>query len=181
MSNKRDTRSVRPEESLFDHLADENGSIDMNVDGSGTPVHFDWVCPNDRQVDLVRLNVTMLASNFEPVNFGSATALTTGIRIAILNAAGEETLHFTRGLLIKDNTDWGGLSGVDSGVIDIAAGNNPDSKIIRWTIEKAGHPLELWPGERIRLTVADDCSDPVLLKFRGKLQGDFHIPEPASR
>lgn len=147
-----------------------NGSKYMNVDGSVTPVHFDYVAP--KNVHLTRVNFSLVDDDIHyGVLGGLPTALTNGILIKALDANGVGVLiDFLEGEAIRANEDFANLAGIDATVVwqpGASAGDNFFP--IRWTLAKAGANLQLHTGQRIRITIQDNLTG--LSHFTAMVQG----------
>lgn len=146
-----------------------DGSISLNTDGSTSAVTFSYIVPSIRSAHISRMNMLLLDQNQRPSLFGAQTALTNGCRlITIASGVGpaEETFDFCDGRTIKANIDFAFLAGIDNET-DTAPAD--DARYIRWTIEKAGHPLLLRGGEGIAMVIQDDLSS--MDDFRILVQG----------
>lgn len=139
----------------------------MNVDGSGTPVLFDYVIPENFVGLLVRVNIHLYNSSIQPDGFGGLAALANGILIQALDADNNLLIDFTDGYPIKKSCEWTGLAGTDAGIDQ--HGGQTDSQYIRWTIAKAGEKLELDEGQKFRIMIRDDLTG--IPQFRAMLQG----------
>lgn len=155
---------VPPECPWFKFLR-SGGSADMNVDGSVTPVKFQAV--PTVPVSLERLCVQIVDGGISPTKFAGLTALTNGIEVLIVTAAGATVIDFLDGETIKKNADWTFLAGTDN-PIDAAAGD--DQLQVRWTVSKGlGAPLELNSDRIIQMTVQDNLTE--ITEFRILAQG----------
>lgn len=148
-------------------FANSGASIEMNVDGSSTPVHFDYQAPATTNIRVYRCNITIVDGSVSPTKFGGATALTNGLLVQCVTDGEALLCDFLNGQSIKRNVDWVWLAGNDN---PIAAAAGDDVIEIRWTIERGlGAPLALESGDRLRFTVQDDLT--VLTEFRIMVQG----------
>lgn len=156
--------SKEADQFVFEFL--RNGaSRDMNVDGSVTPVNFDWVASADTKVE--RINFFIEDANIQPSKFGGLTALSTGCLIKALDTDGTTVIKdFYDGETIKTHQEFNPLAGIDTGTT-AAAGD--DVAPTRWTISKAGASLLLLKDQRIRFTVQDALGG--LTKFYAMLHG----------
>lgn len=147
-------------------LANED-SIDMAVDGSETPVHFDHlagaVCHISRVLFLIR------DTAIKPEQFAGVDALANGCMVQVLDVDGSTPiLDFLDGSTIQTHHDFALLAGSD---VLVQPGVNADVITVRWTIAKAGAPLQLLTGQRIRFTVNDDLSP--ISAFNCRVQGVY--------
>lgn len=158
--------STKPTEVVF-NLVRNGASADMNVDGSVTPVHFDYVAVNDRYVD--RCNFVIIDGGITPIKFGGISGgLTNGVLVRVVDSDDATVLDFLEGETIKKNADWDFLAGTDN-IIENAAGD--DHMCIRWTLSKGmrGKPMYLPIGWKLRFTVQDDLTP--ITQFRIMVQG----------
>lgn len=127
----------------------------MNVNGSVTPVHFDYVAAET--IHLTRLNISLTDGNIQYGKFGGlAAALTNGLLIRALDADGSGVIKdFLDGEPIKVNEHFANLAGVDA-VSQPAAGLH--ILPVRWTFAKSGANLQLHVGQRLRITIQDDLT-----------------------
>lgn len=171
-------RQARPaDQSIYDFLESGGGSIEMNVDGSSTPVDFSYTLPAAHvgYAELFRLNVLLLAPTVDPADFGAISdGLAEGLQITVRAAGGGMLFDYTRQASIKLNANWGSLSGPVDSVRDVVAGVKPDLWGVRWTFANSGEKLELMPGQAFRITVNDDLSGASdVVQFRCMLQGQL--------
>lgn len=90
---------------LFAPFVDSNGSYDMTVNGSVTPVRFAITPPAGMIWMINRLNIFMLASGMTNSSFGGiAGGLATGLTIT-LDVNGSPSFDILRGYRIKQNKD----------------------------------------------------------------------------
>ena len=104
--------------------------------------------------------------NQRPSLFGAQAALAVGCRLISIGADGEETFDFCDGATLQKNSDFALLAGIDD---ELDSGPADDGRYIRWTIEKAGHPLLLQTGEGISMVIQDDLT--AMDEFRILVQG----------
>lgn len=141
--------------------------VEMNVDGDPTPVDFYYVAT--QKCTIVRFNSIVQDAAMQWGLFGSVNLSSgNGCLFQVEDAAGGVLLDFLDGQSLKSNAEWAFMAGVDA-VIHPAAGD--DALPVRFTIEKAGHQLNLQPAQRIRFSVRDDLSG--LSLFRIMAQGYY--------
>jgi hypothetical protein len=176
MSPKHPRRTeARPSENRLDELLKNSaGSIEMNVDGSTTPMAFGYTVLPLVRAELFRLNVIVMGPTVNPDSFGGIVdGIANGLAIATYDAAGALLHSFTKDFTIQLNADWGLLSGVDS-TRDTVSGVKPDLWGVRWTFKNSGYLVELKAGEEFRITVSDDLTDGGdVTRFRCLLQGQW--------
>ena len=154
---------------FYEYLITAGGSLNMNVDGSGTPVAFRFIAP--RALDIHRVTFVAEDDAKEDLNgFLSLGALANGLTIIHRKseAAGGGTLqNFGTGVVpITTHTRLGALAGVDV-VSDSVA--NKSRFDIRWTLRKSGIPLAMQHHEEFIINVRDNLS--TLLYFHVMVQG----------
>lgn len=143
---------------------------DMDTDSDVTPSVFEYQVPAGKTFKHERINFEIVDGSIAPNSFGGvAGPLTNGCLFEIIDDDGStQLLDFTGGLPIARNADFSLLAGVDT-VITPAAGD--DHLPIRFTVAKAGAPMLLTVGQRIRWTNRDDISG--ITVFRAMVQGVF--------
>lgn len=141
---------------------------DMDTDSDQTVSVFEYQVPASYTFKLWRVNFEIVGTGMRMLYFGNTTGpLTNGCLFQIMDSDGAtELLDFTNGLTIASNADFALLAGVDS-IIQPAAGE--DIMPVRFTVAKAGAPMLLTAGQRIRWTVRDDISSNAV--FRTMVQG----------
>lgn len=147
-----------------------DGSIEMNVNGSVTPVNFDYIVPEGRSVDVARINIRIGDGKVVPSKFGDIAELANGLLVQILDTDGSTVLQnfSTDQAAIKKTADFSSLAAND---VDISDGTGTQYVYIRWTLERIGRPILMTAGQRFRIIVRDDLTG--LIEFRAELQGIF--------
>ena len=153
---------------ILDSYLDNSSSIDMNIDGSVTPVPFDYVATTD--VLIARSNIYIIDANPTPVQFGGIAALTNGLLIQVLDASLNALKTFSAQEPIVSNADFVGLAGTD---VSFAIGAGTDSVAVRWTMNRmtGGPGMILRAGHRFRVLVRDDLTG--ITTFHWTIQGRF--------
>ena len=150
-----------------------DNSPDMNVDGSSTPVQFQYIVPAGKDVELHRFMFDLVDNAIKYGQFaGLATALTNGVMVEIIEDDGTTVLlDFTDGENVKINSEWAHLAGVDS-IVQPAAGD--DALPVRFSVHKAndGNAMYLSEGRIIRVTIQDDLS--TVSHFECMIQGKIY-------
>jgi len=95
-------------------------------------------------------------------------ALTNGISIAIKRGA--ETLIDLTPEVIKTNSQWAEYC-YDANLLTWGAGN--ELMVVRWSFDKSGDPIRLDAGDKLVVTINDDCSG--LLSHRFLIQGQQEV------
>ena len=146
---------------LFAVLATSSGGTNMATSGStAVPLVYYYQCPASRYAIVQRLNIGIQDVAIDPDKFGGSTLVTKGLKVQAYDTNNSSMLiDFTDGLNIKKNWQWGLLAGVDNQTDNADKSNKPSAFNVRWTIGKAGAPLNLTSGQQIRMTVQDDISD----------------------
>jgi hypothetical protein len=150
-------------------LQTSGGSVEMNVDGSITPVVFEYTVPDGFKFLWERGLFTMsdAAKVMDATEFGPLPALTNGVTAKIVTANGGDHADFTAQFGgFKRNADFTLMAGPD--VSKIADGKGIS---IRWTISKAtgGRPMILESGWKIRMEVNDNLT--AIDQVRAVVQG----------
>lgn len=137
---------------------DGTGSIEMNVDGSVTPVDFKITAGANQLLIIHRMLPHILDDGpLDAGYYGKNLILTNGIHLI--------TEKFVDGVLtetvatyqypIRKNVDWGAYC---YDVQNIAFGGGVDSLLARYTLDKDGAPFALYPGESFIVRIADDLT-----------------------
>lgn len=121
-------------------------------------------------VDLYRLLISVGdTSGMQADEYGNlGGALTVGYSFEVVDSDNNQILDLNDGFKIKDNAGIGTLC-YD---VDVKSwGITPTNELLvaRWTFEKAGSPLQLEPGQKLRATLNDDFSG--LLSHKFMVQG----------
>ena len=149
--------------------ATESLQRNANVDGSSTPVVFEWAAPDGYETYWERVIVHLQDSGtFDADKYGNGLSLTNGIKVQVVWDDGTEVLDLIDGHTIIDNGDWEGMC-YDFSYNSIGVGDNVAA--VRWTVAKAGKPIKLEPNQRIRVTIQDDLTG--LTKHRFNVQGYY--------
>jgi hypothetical protein len=135
---------------------DGTGSAEMNVDGSGTAVKFDYVVAADSSlvVDEIVVWLRDAGATFTAIKFGDLAALTTGITIAVYDDAATPALVATWFATLKDFGDLLALGFEFEPAAQLVA----DCARFRFKLERAGGRPVIPAGYRIRATVADNLT-----------------------
>ena len=168
---KRNAFRALPEDFVYSHLTTAAGAIDMNVDGSGVAVNYDYVVPAGTQYktfSFSRVNFEMVDTAMRWDIFGGlATALPNGLLLQVIDNANVIRQDFdTTRRPIMTNADFSPLAGVDA---PLTAAAGPDALPVRFSIFKAGRSMTLYPNWRFRVVVQDNLAG--LTVFRSMVQG----------
>ena len=154
---------------FYEYLITAGGSLNMNVDGSGTPVTFCFRAP--RALDIHRVTFVAEDDAKEDLNgFLSLPELANGLTIIHRKsepAGGGTIQNFSTSVVpITTHMRLGALAGVD--VMSDTVGNKSRFSI-RWTLARAGVPLAMQHHEEFIINVRDNLS--TLLYFHVMVQG----------
>ncbi|MHA2068110.1 MAG: hypothetical protein ACXABY_27430 [Candidatus Thorarchaeota archaeon] len=152
-------------------LAASGETFDLNSNSAGTDTIFNFRVPGDKIFKFSRINFVIVDGSIGPGDFGGiGGGLTDGCLLQIVDSDGVTVLnHFgTDDVPIKTNEDFSPLAGTD---VPISALAGDDLLPIRFSVFKAGAPMELTPKQNIRWTNRDDLS--ALTKFRAMIQGTY--------
>jgi hypothetical protein len=145
----------KPQSALYQLFSTEGhgGGTTSWVGAANT---YKILAPPDTELVLIRMNVYLEDNGqFRGDRYGSTAALSTGIKIKVLDADGTTVLKdYTDGWAIKKIGHWGLLAGVDVHGTDYTTGNN--TWLVRWTMAKAGQEVSLFPGQSFQVIVADN-------------------------
>jgi len=137
------------------------GSDSMKVDGSGSPIDFEYEITGSSSAKLYRsfIDLSDGAQNFNPDNFGALTALTNGVDIIVVKDGFE---------IIIEN--WKTNMDISMTMYDFTSPFKLGAYIGRWTIGKdVGSPLTLFPGDKIIVRIKDDLTGLDSFRLRLKL------------
>lgn len=164
-------RSVDAKQTFYRMLRDENGSSDLVVDGSATPVKFRCGLNEPRVLHLARLNFIMQDSNFnEDGWFDTNIPLPIGLEFRIVTGStGVVVASFNQEYHIRKNIDWGILAGNDV-FVSTAFQGVKETAFVRWTIERSGARVLVQPDQCFEMLVQDDLTGNDRV-FRAMVQG----------
>ena len=134
-----------------DYLKGPGDITSMRVDGSTTPVHFDFNADPTDNIDLFEIRLTLTASDFTlgDSHFGATAKITNGLRIAITSGGDEVELS---NLIV--NEDWF-LIPFAQMTIEIAGPKD----YVQAAMNFGGViRLEAGSSDKVRITVRDDLS-----------------------
>lgn len=158
---------------LHGHLASAAASREMNIDGSGTAVPFNYSpgADNTAIISQVDIQITDAAGGtIKADNFGGLSALDKGVKLEIMNADGTTVdADISSNDPIKSNGDWVTVAGDR---LFILAGAGVDLFAVDMDFERMGASLLLQNTEALRFTVQDDLTG--LVKFHVHVHGIFY-------
>lgn len=153
---QRPVEFLRPQDFLYKFFRDVGNSIDMKVDGSGTPVPFLVTAPADKAFVVHRVHIYLADIAIDPIKYGGvAGPLANGVLVESLDAEGQVIKDYLDGEPIKSNADFSALAAADITHIDTAPS---DMLAVEWGLSKVGGPLILQPNEAIRITIQDNLT-----------------------
>lgn len=160
------SRKITPEYRYDSFLANDIHGVEMNKDGSSTPINYDFQVPSGKSARLERLLGSIMDTTISNDKFGAVDlSLGTGLEIKIFESDGTtEVYDLLDGEPIKTIADWACHVGVDA---PVSRAN--DMVPIRWSFYKAGAPIVLDNQRIFRAIVNDDLTG--LVMFRLHLQG----------
>lgn len=148
------------------YLRDANDSIEMNIDGSSTPVEFTYTVLNDYYLLLHRICFVIISSG--AVNADEFGGIKDGLDNGVLLSVerkGNIIKDLFAGQPIKRNAEWASFAGVD---VSNLAGD--EGIVIGWTFtQAAGFPMRLHPNDILRATIQDNLTSLVI--FRTMIHG----------
>lgn len=146
--------------------------VEMNVNGAVTPVNFDFVMTDSDESILgawiARIHFSAINGSMNADDFFGLSVLNTGVQLMVLDSDLNIVKDFTNGMPLKRSLDFSSLAGNDALTIN-DKGASDDSSAIRWTLQRAGAPLFLLKGERVRIIINDDLTG--MTQFRTMVQG----------
>ena len=148
------------------YLRESGGSEDMTVNGSATPVEFDYTHPGAVLSVHRMLGLIQDTGNFDAEDYGALGApLSNGMTFE-LDRADEDPVDLLGDRPIVTNAGWGALC-YDVNFITVGQGDN--YALVRWTFTQSGIEIVLAPGDRLVMTVNDDLTG--LVHHRWMIQG----------
>lgn len=146
---------------------------DLDTVSNVTPSVFEYQVPvGAKSFSFNRINIELVDNAMQANRFGGVGALANGCLLQIVDDDGITILHHfgTDIQPLQQNSNFTVLAGVDA-VVTFLAGD--DMLPIRFSVFKAGAPMELIVGQRIRWTNRDDISG--LTIFRIMAQGTLEL------
>ncbi|MEE8632238.1 MAG: hypothetical protein V3T10_02900 [Candidatus Bathyarchaeia archaeon] len=152
MSHQLNDPFVDAKEVVYKFLKNPlDGSRNMVVDGSSTPVSFRYTAPQATRVVLSRINIIILDASIGTSNFGGLAApLTTGVAFFIKDVNDNLLVDLCDGFPVQENWEFAALAGADWTIAPAT-----DALTIRWTFEKSGKRIILEPGEYFEMLIQD--------------------------
>jgi hypothetical protein len=154
---------------IVDDLKTGGGAVNMNVDGSVTPVNFEFLADGTDDIFLNELRFVFLPNvlRVDDSSFGSISALTNGVRVAVTSGGVETVLA-----LWKKTSD---LFLTSSGSTPLLETNLSSNDLVVFGIDFGG-AVKLVGGssDKVQVRVQDDLTGAGpnnIIVFRGKLQG----------
>lgn len=147
-------------------LRDASGSVDMNVDGSVTPVEFKFTAPVEEDLLLFGVTISLMDFYVYPNEFGDMGELTNGVLFRVLDDQDQVVFDMCDGEPIVRNADF---AAIDSGMFTTLAGAYASLLSVAWKAQEDSEPLILPAGWSISLMVRDDLTP--LDYFRALVKG----------
>ncbi len=148
------------------YLRDPNDSIEMNIDGSTTPVEFRHETQSGFYFLVHRICFVILSQ--VPVNSDKFGGINGGLSNGCLlqvQRKGKIIKDLFAGAPVKRNGEWASFSGID---VDTIPGDRGIGA--RWTFTRAGgFPLRLHSDDIMKMTIQDNLTS--LPLFRTMLHG----------
>lgn len=140
---------------FLDTVGDESGSIQMNVDGSATPVDFKITAPDDMTYFIHRfVGLIVDTGSFDSGSYGNGLALTNGQILVYHNPViGERVM--TNQYPIKKNVDFAAYC---YDITHHSWGSGDEALAWRFTIAKDGATFRLDSGCSLIWRVRDDMT-----------------------
>lgn len=148
---------------FLDLVGDGTGSIEANLDASGTPIDFHYTVPEGKILLVDRLIVWIRDSGtFDANLYGNGLTLTNGIVAGITDPEGNFNLR-TNQLPVRTNSDWPAYS-FDFQYIDIGVGDNV--AVAQYPYERDGASLVVRENHKYTLRIADNLTHLTGHRFR---------------
>lgn len=140
---------------IFEFLRNA-GSKNANVNGSVTPVTFEYEAPHDG-VSLTRLIIYIQDDvGFFAQTYGGIAQLANGILLQQVDSENNVIVDFLDGDPIQTNHGW--AQRCYDYRYDAAQIFGDKSASIRWTWAATGGPIVLKTGDKIRVTIQDNLT-----------------------
>lgn len=160
-----------PVENMFTVcLKNSGGSADMRVDGSVTPVVFEYVVPAGKCLALAEIALIIADDSITPTKFGGlgGTGLTNGITWQVVDASNSVKCDFCPLGRIKQNFEFGLATAAD-----IMLTSGADQILVLWRSGTYGVTAILQAGWKIRITVRDNLT--LLDAFQASITGSLTL------
>lgn len=169
-------------ELTFKFFATSSGGTDMTdttTAASSTPIKFSYPStaglPTGRTFTIARTNWMIQDGTIKNAGFGGiSTGLAVGLKIGVYSSStvsstvAPDTLDFMDGQTLKKHNQFTYLAGID--VIPSSTTPSNDGFVpVRWSLDKAGAPLTMAPGQQFRIVVQDNLA--ALTEFQAMIQG----------
>lgn len=142
-----------PSLQLYKYLRESGGSEDMAVNGSSTPVVFEYEVPAQRALLLEKITLSIENAGITPSNFGGVSALSNGLLIQAVDAENVVLLDYTDSVPIKNLADFLSIGGSGAKLFDDSLGVDAMGITIPF-----GSLDALKAGEKIRIVVQDNLT-----------------------
>jgi len=154
MTTRRE--AINPSKMIIQHLRDINGSAELAVDGSSTPVEFFFAPLVGDRAFIRTVKIEIVAAAFDDVAvFAGGSALTNGIGILVKDRDGNILLDVLNGDPIAKDADWSDLAGEN---VIPTKNTGDDLYAVTWDITDTGIDLFLDELASLRFVIQDDLS-----------------------
>ena len=158
-----------PGDVIYAYLRDAAGAgtREMNIDGSITPVAYDFVAPVASRMEQITMFM-QCPSKAIPSSFGGLPELANGCYIEVLESlGGSRILDADDAYSFKTHQEFSSLAGVD---VDPDIGSPGDDTVsVKWSLNETGAGCIMPAGAVLRCTINDDLTG--LSKFWMMLAG----------
>lgn len=157
----------KSEEAFAKYFRDSSDSIDMNVNGSVTPVNFDINGEATGPVEIYHIVLAITDASITTTAFGGIVGgITNGITMKFFDSNGVVLFDPFDGASVKNNRGFLAPSGGET-LAEPASGD--DFLIIPFDFAAEGGAILLDPTDYIRITISDDITG--LSFFRAMAHG----------
>lgn len=140
---------------FMDTVGDGTGSIDMNVNGSVTPVTFKVTAAANELLIVNRAIIFIKDSgSLDADSYGNGLALTNGITGSVIKSDATEIPMFGQHP-VKTNGDWAAYC---YDIADHSFGIGDSILSARYTFTRDGGPIGLMPGDSLEVYINDDLT-----------------------
>jgi hypothetical protein len=140
---------ISPNIQIEEFMRETGGSKNMTVDGSGTPVIFEWKAIELSYITRLSILVQDVLVS-DSTKFGQLGALANGVLIRQEDASGAVLFRANDGEAIKTNGDWGRMAKT--------AISSPFAKQLCIHYSPQGHPFYVEEGGKLIVEIQDDLT-----------------------
>ncbi len=153
------------------YFRNSTNKVDMNVNGSVTPVEYKFVVPTGGEFLLLGMRVGLIDARLDPNKFGDIARLSRGLDFELRDDQNAVVLDLTDGEKIKRNADFAMIDGGDFSRIE---GSANALLLSSWVASGDDEPIILPAGSSIVAVVRDNLTK--LEFFRMLVKGRF-VPD----